>query len=57
MPDGVGNNEFVALSATGQLSCHDEGRRLAVLMQAALNEGETAPDVTVRYCEYLLRVT
>jgi hypothetical protein len=51
LPPGIGKNELVLLRESDRPCCHDAGRRLAAVMQASLEEGETAPDVTVRYCE------
>ncbi|MGZ0018965.1 hypothetical protein [Nitrosomonas sp. wSCUT-2] len=47
-------NDFVLLHASDRQRCHDAGRRFAAMFQASLQEGETAPDVTVRYCENFL---
>jgi hypothetical protein len=51
LPPGIGKNEFVLLRESDRLHCHDAGRQLAAAMQASLDEGETAPGVTVRYRE------
>ena len=51
---GIGPNDFVLLNAAGQQRCHDAGRRFAAIFQASLQEGETAPGVTVLYCENFL---
>ena len=51
LPKGIGRSEFVLLSEEKRMSCHAAGHRLAALMQASLDEGVTAPGVTVRYCE------
>lgn len=56
LPEGIGKNEFVLRSATEQSLCHDAGKHLAVVMQAGLDEGKTAPGVTVSYCECPLRI-
>jgi len=47
-------NDFVLLHASDRQRCHDAGRRFAAMFQASLQEGETAPGVTVRYCENFL---
>lgn len=51
LPAETGRNEFVLLQASDRQRCHEAGRRFAAIFQASLQEGETAPDVTVRYCE------
>jgi hypothetical protein len=56
LSDGIGINEFVLLQEQNRLPCHEAGRRLAAVMQASLQEGATAPGVTVRYCECPLHV-
>jgi len=51
---GISPNDFVLLHAVDRQRCHDAGRRFAAIFQASLQEGETAPGVTVRYCENFL---
>ena len=51
---GIGPNDFVLLQAADRQRCHEGGRRFAAIFQASLQEGETAPGVTVRYCENFL---
>lgn len=47
----IGRNEFVLLQASGRQRCHEAGGRFAAIFQASLQEGETAPGVTVLYRE------
>lgn len=51
LPPGVGKNEFVLQQESDRRPCHDAGRQFAAVMQTSLNEGESAPGVTVRYRE------
>lgn len=51
---GIGQNDFVLLRASDRQRCHDAGWRFAAIFQVSLQEGETAPGVTVRYCEHVL---
>lgn len=51
---GIGQNDFVLLRASDRQRCHDAGRRFVSIFQASLQEGETAPGVTVHYCENFL---
>ena len=55
LPETVRENEFVLLSDADRACCHEAGRRLAAVMQASLDEGKTAPGVTARYRECLVR--
>lgn len=48
---GIGQNEFILLRESDRQCCHEAGKLLAAIMQASLQEGETAPGVTVRYYE------
>ncbi|SDZ08311.1 hypothetical protein SAMN05421755_11049 [Nitrosomonas sp. Nm33] len=47
----IGRNEFVLLRESDRQRCHEAGKLFAATVQASLQEGETAPGVTVRYCE------
>lgn len=51
---GIGPNDLVLLHTADRQRCHDAGRQFAAIFQASLQEGETAPGVTVRYCEHFL---
>jgi hypothetical protein len=51
LPPQVGINESVLLREADREPCHDAGRYLAAVLQACLDEGRTAPGVTVRYQE------
>ena len=51
LPAETGRNEFVLLRAADRQRCHKAGRRFAAIFQASLQEGETAPGVTVLYRE------
>ncbi len=53
-PPEAGKNEFVLLRETDRVLCHEAGMRLAAIVQSCLNEGSTAPGVTVRYRECFL---
>lgn len=44
-------NDFVLTNRQAEALCHEAGRRFAATMQDCLNEGETAPNVTVCYEE------
>lgn len=55
-PEGRGLNGRVLRRESDRAACHAAGRRLAEVMQACLEEGETAPGVSVRYCESPLEV-
>ena len=56
-PPLAGKNEFVLLRETDRVLCHEAGMRLAAIVQFCLDEGSTAPDVTVRYTSCFLHCT
>lgn len=53
-PAGARTNEFVLLQEDDRALCHMAGRRFAEVMQCCLDEGCTAPGVTVIYVESAL---
>jgi hypothetical protein len=50
LPPSIRQNEFVLLRESDRDQFHEAGRRLVLALQACLDEGDTAPGVTVNYC-------
>jgi hypothetical protein len=56
LPPAVRQNQFVLLRESDRDRFHEAGQRLAMELQTCLDEGDTAPGVTVRYCVCPLHV-